>query len=56
MGTHWKQKNKQQNPALPQTQKKKKNLGHLECMLSLLIGCMQILFLKISFYHFHLRV
>jgi hypothetical protein len=55
MGTNWKQQNKQQNPALPHTQRKK-NLRHLECMLSLLIGCMQILFLKISFYHFHPRV
>ncbi len=52
LGTHWEQKKNKKN-SLSQTQKKK-NLGPLESMWSLLIGCMNITVLRLSLSIFNL--
>jgi hypothetical protein len=62
MGTHWElggntlgttRKMKKTPPLAPNPEEKK--LRSLECMMCLLIGCMQILFLKLAFTIFGLN-
>jgi hypothetical protein len=47
MGTHWEQNKNPKNPPPPLSKPKRKKLGPLEGMLSLLIGCMEFVFLKL---------
>jgi hypothetical protein len=47
MGTHWEQNKNPKNPLSPLSKPKRKKLGPLEDMLSLLIGCMEFVFLKL---------
>jgi hypothetical protein len=47
MGTHWEQNKNPKNPPPPLSKPKRKKLGPLEAMLSLLIGCMEFVFLKL---------
>jgi len=52
LGTHWEHGRKQKLALPPTSPKKKKNWTLEECMLSLLIGCMKLLFPKLFCHQF----